>query len=187
MSSIVWAAGYATVFALLLGVSAAHGGAGWELASLVVTMGYPLLLLVLAAHAVGSRRLRGPLSVAPLLLLLGGLPGVAAVRSADDAVHDRRFRRHLAEVEAILAQLPLTSGDRLRLPAHSLPRPVRDCCVRVVVRRDSEGHLSAWFQGRRDTVYLYDPSGTRIQRGMSARRWRSQQQLAPDWYRIVRF
>ena len=188
MSTIGWAGGYAAAFALVLGAGGRHGGAGWELASLVVTLGYPLMLLVVLAHAIGSRVGNGRLAALPLLVLLAGLPGVAGIRVADGHLHDRRFTRHLPEVEALLARAPIESGSRMRLPLDSLPWAVRDCCARLVlVRRDSEGNLSATFLGQRTTAYLYDPSGTRLRRGFGSRRWRSHEPLAPDWYRLVRF
>ncbi len=116
------------------------------------------------------------------------LPGIGGLRAADGLLHDRRFAHHLPELEALLARAPIDSGRRMRLPADSLPRAVRDCCARLVlVRRDSVGQLSATFLGQRKTAYLYDPSGTRLVRGIGSRRWRSHERLAPDWYRVVRF
>jgi hypothetical protein len=183
---LAWAAGYAALFALVLGAGDRHGGAGWELASLVVTVSYPLAFLVVVAHAAALAP-GGRHALLPLLVLLAGLPGIAGVRAADGALHDRRFARHLAELEAVVARAPLGGATRARLPVDSLPRAVRDCCARVVVRRDSLGQLSATFLGRRNTSYLYDPSGTRLRRGVGTGRWRSHARLAPDWYRVVRF
>jgi len=187
VSRIVWAGGYATLFALVLGAGDRHAGAGWELASLAVTLGYPLMLLVVLAHAAAAREAGGRLTLLPLIILLAGLPGIPGMRAADGALHDRRFARHLGEMEALVARAPFGSGNRVRLPVDSLPRAVRDCCARVVVRRDSVGQLSATFLGRRNTAYLYDPSGTRLLRGIWTGRWRSHEPLAPDWYRVVRF
>ncbi|HUF35487.1 MAG TPA: hypothetical protein VMN37_06030 [Gemmatimonadales bacterium] len=176
------------MFALVLGAGERHGGAGWELASLIVTVGYPRALLVGMAHAVRARADHGRRAVFPLLLLLTALPGIGGLRAADGLLHDRRFAHHLPELEALLARAPIDSGRRMRLPADSLPRAVRDCCARLVlVRRDSVGQLSATFLGQRKTAYLYDPSGTRLVRGIGSRRWRSHERLAPDWYRVVRF
>jgi hypothetical protein len=181
------AGGYAALFAVVLGAIGRHGGAAWELASLLVTLGYPLMLLVVTAHALAAwRRYRGR-AVLPLGLLLTGVPAVAGVRSADGELHDRRFARHFAELEALVTRAPLDVRHRARLPVDSLPAAVRDCCALVVVRRDSVGQLSATFLGRGKTGYLYDPSGSRIRRGIGARRWRSFDRLAPEWYRVVNF
>ena len=187
MRTLVCAAGYAALFALVLGAGERHDGAGWELASLVVTLGYPLAFLVVVAHAAGAPESGGRHAVLPLLVLLAGLPGVAGMRAVDGALHDRRFARHFAEMEALVARAPLAGDTRARLPVDSLPRAVRDCCAQVVVRRDSVGQRSATFLGRRNTSYLYDPSGPRLLRGVGAGRWRSHARLAPDWYRVVRF
>jgi hypothetical protein len=182
-----WAAGYAALFAYVLGVGGRGSGTGWEIVSLVVTLGFPLMLLVTLAQAIAVRKAAGPLALLPLVLLLAGLPGIGAMRAADSALYDRRFARHLAEMEALVTRAPFGSGNRVRLPVDSLPRAVRDCCARVVVRRDSVGQVSATFFGRRSTTYLYDPSGSRVLRGIWTGRWRSHERLAPDWYRVMRF
>jgi hypothetical protein len=184
----VWATGYAELFALVLGAGGRHGGAAWELASLLVTLGYPLVLLVMVAHAVAAGRARrGKRGALPLLVLLAGLPGIGGMRAADGALHDRQFARHFSEMEALVARVPLGSRGRARVPVDSLPAEVRDCCARVVVRRDSVGHVSATFLGPRSTAYLYDPSGTRLERGLGRGRWRSHERLAQEWYRVVMF
>lgn len=184
---ILCAGGYAALFAVVLGAAGRHGGTGWELASLAVTLGYPLMLLVVTAHAVAAWGLYQGRAVLPLCLLLSAVPAVGAVRSADEELHDRRFARHFAELEALVARAPLGVHHRARVPVDSLPSGVRDCCALVLIRRDSLGDLSATFLGRRGTAYLYDPTGNRLRRGIGARRWRSYDRLAPDWYRVVYF
>jgi hypothetical protein len=165
-----------------------HASLGWELASLLVTLGYPLILLVGAAHAAGARASRTGPMLGPLLVALAALPGVAAVRAADGALHDRRFTRHLTEVEAALERVRLNAGERTRVAVESLPVAVRECCARTVVaRRDSLGSLSATLLGQRNVAYLYDPSGRRLQRGIRNHRWRAHAPLAPAWYRVTRF
>jgi hypothetical protein len=165
-----------------------HAGLGWELASLIVTLGYPLVLLVGAARAAAGRASgTGPM-LGPLLVALAALPGIAGIRAADGALHDRRFTRHLSEVEATLARVRLNAGERIRISADSLPVAVQECCARAVVaRRDSLGSLSATLLGQRNVAYLYDPSGRRLQRGIRNQRWRAHAPLAPDWYRVTRF
>jgi hypothetical protein len=188
LTTLFCSAGYATLFALVLGAGGRHGGPGWEAAALLVTLGYPLVLLVVVAHAVrAGREGWGQRGALPLLLLLAGLPGIAGMRAADGALHDRQFARHLPEMAALVARVPLGARGRARLPVDSLPAEVRDCCARVMVRRDAEGHLSATFLGGRSTAYLYDPSGARLERGISRGRWRSHDRLAPEWYRVVMF
>ena len=145
------------------------------------------MLLVGIARAVGSIASRGAPTLAPLLILIAGLPGIAGFRAADGALHDRRFTRYLAEVEALIARAPLEAGERVRIPMDSLPSAIRHCCARVVVaRRDSLGQLSATVLGQRNVAYLYDPSGERLARGLQTRRWESTQPLATNWYRVVR-
>ena len=188
MRPLLWAGGYAALFALVLGGVYRHGGPGWELASLAVMLGYPLVLLVGVADALAAREARGRIAIAPLLLLFAAVPGVAGVRAADGSLHDRSFARHLGQIEALVSRMPVESGGRMRLPADSLPAGVRSCCARlVVVRRDLEGQLSATVLGRRGTAYLYDPSGARLLYGLDRGRWRSHRRLAGDWYRVVRF
>ena len=184
---VLWAGGYAALFAVVLGTGWRHGGAGWELASLLVTVGYPLMLLVGTAHALTARQARDHWAVLPLLVLLSGVPAVAGVRAADGELHDRRFARHFVELEALVTRAHLGEGHRASLPVDSLPVGLRDCCARIMVRQDSVGHRSATFLGHRRTAYLYDPSGTRVRQGIGTGRWRSYTRLAPEWYRVVYF
>ena len=187
MSPLLWSFGYAALFALVLGSGGRHAGPGWELAALAVTLGYPLMLLVGVARAVGSIASRGTPTLAPLLVLLAGLPGIAGFRAADGALHDRRFVRHLPQVEAVIGRTPVQAGERVRIPMDSLPSAIRHCCARVVVaRRDSLGQLSATVLGQRNVAYLYDPTGERLALGLRTGRWESHDVLAPYWYRVVR-
>ena len=188
MSPLAWAFAGSTGFAVVLGLGGRHAGPAWEVAALLVTLGYPLLLLVGAAHTVGRWKAGGASVAGPLLVLLTAVPAVGAIRLADGALHDRRFARSLPELEALLARAPLGIGERMRIPADSLPRDIRHCCGGLVIaRRDSTGQLSATVLGQRGIAYLYDPGGRRLARGIRAQRWRSHRALAPDWYRLVRF
>lgn len=187
MSPLGWAFAASTAFAVVLGLGGRHAGPAWELAAMVVTLGYPLLLLVGVAHTAGRWKAGGAAVAGPLLVLLTGLPAVGVIRLADGALHDRRFARSLPELEALLARAPLGAGERMRIPVDSLPRGIRQCCGRLVMaRRDSTGLLSATVFGQRG-MYLYDPGGHRLARGLRSQRWRSHHALAPDWYRLTRF
>ena len=187
MSRLLWAFGYAALFAVVLGAGGRHYGPGWEIAALGVTLAYPLMLLVGIAHAIGTRMSRGAPDTGPLFILVLALPGIAGIRAADGALHDRQFTHFLPQVEALISRTPLDAGQRVRIPADSLPQEIRGCCARLVVaRRDSLGQLSATVFGQRDVAYLYDPSGERLARGLRLRRWESHQALAPHWYLVVR-
>ena len=188
MTAALLAAGYAGLFALVLGIGGRSGGFVWELASLFVIVGYPLATMVAAAHALVDWTRGRVLAALPVLLLLGGVVAVGGVRATDDLLQDRRFTRHLEEIEAILIRAPIDSGRRIRLPADSLPAEIRRCCVRAVfIRRDQEGQLSATLIGPRRTAYLYDPTGARLAHGQDVGRWRSHYRVAPEWYRVIRF
>jgi hypothetical protein len=154
---------------------------------LVVTLGYPLMVLVGLAHAFGSGVARGAPALAPLLVLLAALPGIPAMRAVDGALHDRRFAHSLPEVQALISRTQLAVGERIRIPTDSLPSEIRHCCARLLVaRRDSLGNVLATVFGQRNVAYLYDPSGDRLARGLRTGRWASHDVLAPDWYRVVR-
>ena len=187
MTRFLWALGYAMLFAGTLGAGGRHLGPGWELSALVVTLGYPLMVIVGLAHAVGTRMARGASALAPLLALLAGLPGIPLMRAVDGALHDRRFAHVLPQVQALISGAELGVGDRIRIPTESLPSEIRACCARLVVaRRDSLGHVSATVFGQRNVAYLYDPSGERLARGLRLGRWRSHEVLAPNWYLVTR-
>ncbi|HEU5042432.1 MAG TPA: hypothetical protein VFT84_16510 [Gemmatimonadales bacterium] len=188
MTTVIWAIAYSGAFAVVLGMGGRHAGPGWELASLAVTLSYPLVLLGCVAHAISTGASRGAPGLGPLIVLLAGLPGIAGIRSVDGALHDHRFARSVPELEALLARLPVAAGERIRIPVDSLPAGLRDCCARLVLaRRDSSGQLSATVLSHRDIAYLYDPTGRRLERGARTHRWKSPRPLAPDWYRVVRF
>ena len=188
MTALAVSIGYAAAFAVVLGMGEQHGGFGWEAASMGLTLAFPLLLVVLTAHAIAGQVRGNRVTALPVLALLAGVPGIGWVRTADGELHDRRFAGHLRELEAMLARAPVESGGRMLLPADSLPSSLRRCCARVVfVRRDGDGRLSATIVGQRRTSYLYDPTGERLHRGINSGRWRSTAPLAPDWYRVVRF
>jgi hypothetical protein len=187
LSRFLWALAYATLFAGVLGAGGRHAGPAWELAALAVTLGYPLMVLVGVAHAVGTGVTRGSPTVGPLVVLLAALPGIPVMRAADGALHDRRFAHFLPQVQEVISRMPLAAGQRIRIPSDSLPAAIRHCCARLVVaRRDSLGHVSATVFGQRNVAYLYDPSGERLARGLRLGRWESHRVLAADWYMVVR-
>ena len=54
MIALLWSLDYAAAFAPVLGMGELHAGFAWELASLGVTFGLPLLLVVITAHGIGG-------------------------------------------------------------------------------------------------------------------------------------
>jgi hypothetical protein len=148
-------------------------------------MGSALILVVALAHAIRGWIERRRPAVAPLLLLVAAIPATSVVRLLDDALSDRRFQPHLAELETTVDRLTVPPGQTIRLSPEDLPESVKVCCYRAFARRDGEDRAYALFQVRREVAYLYDPSGQAMRNGLS-RRWSRQEPVAPHWYRLVR-
>jgi hypothetical protein len=172
------------VLALTLGLTSARRGELLELTSLGLILSYALLLVVAGAYALGQWRGLRWVGLAPVAILLTGIPAVPRVRDADRALTDLRFSRNFTTLEAFAGGLAIPPGKVVRFLPSEMP-PLAGCCYRAMVRRSGEDRLSAVFMLRRRLAYLYDPTGTAWREGVSAR-WRDRTALAPHWYRLAR-
>jgi hypothetical protein len=181
----VVAAAWACFAALALGLTLGRRAIGLELVALVVVTGSALLLVVALANTIRGWVEGRWAALAPLVLLLAAIPGARVVQLLDDALSDRRFQPHLAELETTVDRLAVPPGETIRLSPEDLPESVKVCCYRAFARRIGDERAYALFQVRREVAYLYDPSGQAMRNGLS-QRWSRQQPLAPNWYRLAR-
>jgi hypothetical protein len=182
---VLLAAAWATVAALVLGLTLGRRAMGLELASLAVVFISALIVIVALAHAVRGLVERRWEAVLPVVVLLAAVPAIRVVRLADTNLSDRRFQPHLAELGTTVDRLALPPNQTMRLLPEDLPESVKVCCYRAFARRDGEEQAWAVFQVRREVAYLYDPSGHAIRGGLG-QRWSRHDPVAPNWYRLAR-
>ena len=172
------------VLTLTLGLTSSRRGELLEITSLGMVQSYALLLLIAAAYAVGQWRGSRWLALAPMAILLAGIPGIPRVRDADRALTDQSFRRHFPAFESAVGRMTLAPGEFVRPQPGDLPATPL-CCYRALVRRSSADELSALFLVRPRLAYLYDPTETAWSDGVSAR-WRDRTAVGAHWYRLAR-
>ena len=169
---------------LTLGLTSTRRDELLELASLGLVLGHGLLVVIAGAYALGQWTRRRWVALAPMALLLAGIPLVPRVRDLDRVLTDERFGRHFSAFEAAVHRLELDPGEVTRPRPEELP-PNPLCCYRAFVRRSPGNDLSALFQVGPRLAYLYDPAGSAWSEGVSAR-WRDHKSVGTHWYRLAR-